>query len=77
MPAGSTPVLFCDVTDGIGAKEVGGSLQLPESSVVSELAAGKEKMPGRAGESLRCVLEAHDLVSVSSWGDDRPTFFGN
>ena len=67
---------FCDVNDGIGAKEVGGSLQLLESTVVSELAAGKENLPGGAGESLRSVLEAHDLVSVSSWWGGRPTFFG-
>ena len=76
MPAGSTPVLFGDVNDGIGAKEVGGSLQLLESTVVSELAAGKENLPGGAGESLRSVLEAHDLVSVSSWWDGGPAFFG-
>ena len=34
------------MNDGIGVKEVGGSLQLLESSVVSELAAGKENLPG-------------------------------
>ena len=62
VPAGSTPVLFCDVNDGIGVKEVGGSLQLLESSVVSELAAGKEKMPG--------VLRRH----VSSQNHSAPQF---
>ena len=68
---------FDDVNDGIGVKEVGGSLQLLESSVVSELVAGKEKLPPGAGEYSSCVLEAHDLVSVCSWWDGRPTFFGN
>ena len=76
-PGSSTPVLFADVNDGIGKKGVGTSLVDLGSSCVSSSAARRERIPGGAGELLRALLEAHDLVSISSWSDSRDTFFGN
>ena len=77
LPAGTLPALFADVNDGIGKQLAGGSLQNFPTSVVSEAAAGREKLKGGAGESLRILLDLHGISAVSSWSDPRPTFFGN
>jgi hypothetical protein len=62
----------------MGIQQISGEwVALDELGCVSEAARRKEKIAGGAGELFRAMLCSHGLASLSSWADQRPTFYGN
>ena len=80
-PNASTPILFSDVNDGIGKQLIsslaGREVLEIETKVVHPRAKRVEKVEGGAGSLIRPMLEHFEMVSMSSWLDDRDTYFGN
>ena len=80
-PSTSTPILYCDVNDGIGkvASIISGrGCQISlETNAIAEGAKRLERLDGGAGELLRPLLDEYALASLSSWSDYRDTFYGN
>jgi len=76
-PGSCTPIVYADVSGGMGLSLANGTWLRIETEAISLFAVRQEKLAGGAGELLRQVLDLHGLCSVSSWWDSRSTFFGN
>jgi hypothetical protein len=77
-PGCSTPLLYVDLNDGMGIQQIGSEwVPLDDLSCVSPEARNREKKPGGAGELFRELLTTHGMASLSTWFDQRPTFYGN
>ena len=79
-PGCSTPIIYVDLNDGMGIRKVGKEwqeLEEEECHCIAKESIRREKIPGGAGELFRSLLLAHQLASLSSWTDSRPTFYGN
>eukprot|EP00959_Pyramimonas_sp_CCMP1952_P394064 8256838-Pyramimonas_sp.AAC.1 len=65
LPLRTTPIVYCDANDGIGIAVGGSSV---ETRVVQ--AASQERLRRGAGESLREVLEPHDMFAANARGTE-------
>ena len=64
-PGNCTPIFFADVNAGLGLRQCGAELLWDDATCVSRQAARKENFSGGAGETLRAILESHDLGALS------------